>query len=161
MITGSDTVFVTGAPVAAAVRMMLDDLHRRWPDMVVAMTGADGERFLPWPAVRTNVPIGMGEILVARDTRMEERWDEVGYRLMEHEEGPFAILYRPAARPVVEIQLKGDPYGGEFGFRPYPATLVAAGLSLVTAVTPDLESAFSKKLLEGLGQALVDQAQPS
>lgn len=45
-----------------------------------------------------------------------------------------------------------------FGFEPYAAILVTAGLSLVTIVTPDAESPFSRGLIDSLRQALTDQA---
>lgn len=157
MITGFDTVFVARATVAGAVRKLLDDLHHQWPDMVVALTGTDDERFTPWQTARNNVPVGSGEVLVARDTHMEQRWEVAGYALMEHGEGPFAVLYQPSARPLIAIHLNEDPYDSTYGFKPYPATLVAAGLSLVTVVTPDVDSPFSRQILERIRQALADQ----
>ncbi|MEV4813849.1 hypothetical protein [Micromonospora avicenniae] len=159
MITGYDTVLITGAPVDAGIRAMLDDLHERWPGMLVAVGGEQVGPFLPWRRVRAQVPAGAGEVYVARDAEMERRWDEVGYSLMEHDEGPFALLYEPSGEPAVEIQLNEDPYHRtDFGFEPYPATLVTAGMSLVTVVTPDKGSPFSRELLDALRQALIGQA---
>ena len=43
---------------------MLDDLHRQWPEIVVA-TGETGT-FTTWATVRAAVPTGVGEVLVAR-----------------------------------------------------------------------------------------------
>jgi len=155
MITGYDTVFITGVRVDDAIRAMLDDLHRRWPAMVVALTGTSHEGFAAWDSAR-QMPVGTGDVLVARDPQMERRWDDVGYRLMEGDEGPFAVLYEPVVPPLVEIQFNEDPYGrGDFTFDPYSATMVAAGLSLVTVVTPDADSPFSRRILDGLGQALI------
>ncbi|MBL6280349.1 hypothetical protein JMF97_29735 [Micromonospora fiedleri] len=91
MITGYDTVLVTSAPVDAGIRGMLDDLHGRWPNMVVALGGEQVGPFLPWRSTHTQVPAGAGEVYVARDTQMERRWDDVGYSLMEQAEGPFAV----------------------------------------------------------------------
>jgi hypothetical protein len=62
---GYDTVFVTAAPVHVGIRGMLDDLHREWPDMVVAI-GESG-MFTRWAMARGVVPTGAGEVLVARD----------------------------------------------------------------------------------------------
>ncbi|GAA4578794.1 hypothetical protein GCM10023176_55350 [Micromonospora coerulea] len=158
MITGHDTVFVTGAPVDAGIRAMLDALHRQWPNMLVAVSGVADGVFLPWLTSRNDVPAGTGEVLVARDAHMEQRWDEVGYSLMEYDEGPFAVLYQPSGRTAVEIQVDEDPYGrSRSGFEPHSATLVTAGLSLVTVVTPDLESPFSRRILDALRQALISQ----
>ncbi|WP_327039675.1 hypothetical protein [Micromonospora maris] len=134
---------------------MLDDLHGRWPNMLVALDGP----FLPWRRTRAQVPAGAGEVYVARDAQMERRWDDVGYSLMEQGEGPFAVLYEPCRHPTVEIRLDEDPYDRRgFGFEPYSATLVTAGLSMVTVVTPDADSPFSRGLIDALKQALVDQA---
>lgn len=159
MITGYDTVLVTGAPVDAGIRVMLDDLHGRWPNMLVALGGEHVGPFLPWRTTRARVPAGAGEVYVARDAEMERCWDDLGYSLMEHAEGPFAVLYQPSSQPAVEIQLNENPYERRgFDFEPYPATLVTAGLSLVTIVTPDADSSFSRGLLDALRQALISQA---
>ncbi|MGS2620039.1 hypothetical protein ACVCAH_37050 [Micromonospora sp. LZ34] len=159
MITGYDTVLITGARVDAGIRAMLDGLHGRWPNMLVALGGEHVEPFLPWRRTRAKVPAGAGEVYVARDAEMERRWDDVGYSLLEHAEGPFAVLYESASQPAVEIQLNEDPYERRgFGFDPYPATLISAGLSLVTVVAPDADSPFSRGLLDALRQALISQA---
>ncbi|MFI7576557.1 hypothetical protein [Micromonospora sp. NPDC049497] len=159
MITGYDTVLITSGPVDAGIRAMLDGLHRRWPDMLVALGGEYIGPFLPWRSTREQVPVGAGEVYVARDAEMERRWDDVGYSLMEHAEGPFAVLYQPASQPAVEIQLNENPYERRgFGFEPYAATLVTAGLSLVTIVTPDADSPFSRGLLDALREALISHA---
>ncbi|NGM14166.1 hypothetical protein [Verrucosispora sioxanthis] len=159
MITGYDTVLITGAPVDAGIRVMLDDLHGRWPNMVVALGGDHVGPFLPWRTTRAQVPAGAGEVYIARDAEMERRWDDLGYSLMEHAEGPFAVLYQSASQLAVEIQLNDDPYERRgFGFELYPATLVTAGLSLVTLVTPDMDSPFSQSLLHALRQALISRA---
>ncbi|PYC63436.1 hypothetical protein C7C45_31840 [Micromonospora arborensis] len=118
----------------------------------------NGDLFLPWRKTRAEVPAGAGEVYVARDAEMERRWDDVGYSLMEHAEGPFSVLYEFASQPAVEIQLHEDPCERRgFGFEPYPATLVTVGLSLVTIVTPDADSPFSRGLLNALKQALISQ----
>jgi hypothetical protein len=166
MITGYDTVLITGAPVDAGIRAMLDDLEGSWPNLLVAV-GRDGPLpppagpgpFLPWRTTRAEVRAGAGEVYVARDEEMERRWDDLGYSLMEHAEGPFLLMYEPSRQPAVEIQLNEDPYErGGFRFEPHPATLVSAGLSLVTIVTPDADSAFSRGLIDSLTQALIGQA---
>lgn len=106
------------------------------------------------------MPTGTGDVLVARDEQMRREWDDVGYSLRENDEGPFAVIYQPAVPPTVEIQLNEDPYGGVgYRFDPYPAVLVAAGLSFVTAVTPDADSPFSRGILDELGQALISETQ--
>ncbi|WP_146247289.1 hypothetical protein [Micromonospora arborensis] len=137
---------------------MLDELHGRWPDMLVALGGEQVGPFLPWRKARAEVPADAGEVYVARDAEMERRWDDVGYSLMEHAEGPFAVLYELASQSAVGIQLHEDPYGRSgFGFDPHPATLVTVGMSLVTIVTPDADSFFSRGILNALRQALISQ----
>lgn len=159
MITGYDTVLITGAPVDAGIRAMLDDLHGRWPNMLVALGGKHVGAFLPWQRVRAQVPVGAGEVYVARDAEMERRWDDVGYSLMKKAEGPFAVLYESSGQPAIEIQLNENPYERrDFGWEPYPAMLVTAGLSLVTIVTPDADSPFSRGLLDAFRRALATQA---
>jgi hypothetical protein len=73
---------------------------------------------------------------------LESRWDDLDYSLMEHDEGPFSVLYEPAACSAVDVQLEEDPYNHPYGFQPYQARLIAAGLALVTIVTPDSDSPF-------------------
>lgn len=70
------------------------------------------------------------------------------------------MLYQPSPQPAIEVQLHEDPYNFGLGirFEPYSATLVTAGLSLVTIVTPDDDSPFSRGLLDSLRQALISQA---
>ncbi|WBC08707.1 hypothetical protein [Micromonospora sp. WMMA1947] len=109
MITGYDTVFITGAPVDAGIRVMLDDLHARWPNVLVALGGEHVGQFRPWRTTRAQMPAGAGEVYVARDAEMERRWDDLGYSLSEHAEGPSAVLYEFASQPAVEIQLNEDP----------------------------------------------------
>ncbi|PZV88443.1 hypothetical protein SAMN05443287_1234 [Micromonospora phaseoli] len=52
MITGYDTVLITGAPVDAGIRAMLDSLHGAWPNMVVASGREHVGPFLPWSTMR-------------------------------------------------------------------------------------------------------------
>ncbi|WP_203931235.1 hypothetical protein [Virgisporangium ochraceum] len=151
-------MFVTAAPVHVGIRGMLDDLHREWPDMVVAI-GESGT-FTRWAMARGVVPTGAGEVLVARDEGMEQRWDRDGWILMERDEGPFAVFYQPAPIPSVDIQFNDDPYGRGFTFEPYGATMLTAGLFLVTVVTPDRDSPFTRQVLLRLQRALTSQADP-
>jgi hypothetical protein len=152
---GYDTVFVTAAPVHVGIQAMLDDLHRQWPDMVVAIGEAGA--FTTWTVARAAVPTGAGQVLVARDELMEQRWDRDGWILMDRDEGPFALLYQPSPSPQVEVQFNEDPYNRGFNFEPYSATMVMAGMSLVTVVTPDKDSPFTRQILLRLQQALISQ----
>lgn len=153
-------MFVAGGRVDRAIRTMLDRQREKWPEMVAALHGVDDGEFQPWHAVRDKMPKAEGEVYVARDAEMEQRWDIVGYSLMDHGEGPFGVLYRPAPLSTVDVQLEQDPYDHPYGhgFEPYPATLVTTGLSLITIVTPDNDSPFGRRLMEALGRALVDHA---
>jgi hypothetical protein len=153
--SGHDSVFVTDSGAPQAVRAMLDGIARTWPDMIVAVTGVRGDEFAEWSTVRDELPEDAGELLVARDASMEARWDEVGYALMEGGEGPFALYYRRAPRPVVRVRLLDDPYEHGSEFEPYEATMVSSGMYLVTIVTPGLDSPFSRGLLDLLRQALL------
>jgi hypothetical protein len=91
VITGHDTVFVAGGQVDRAIQAMLDDRYHRWPEMVAAIGGVATDGFQPWPTVREALPAGEGEVLIARDTAMEQHWDDLGYSLIEDAEGPFAV----------------------------------------------------------------------
>jgi hypothetical protein len=156
VISGHDTVLVAAGPVADALRRLLDDLYREWPQMLVAAEELQAGAFLPWVAARGTLPATQGELLVARDEAMLRRWENDGYSLMERGEGPFMLAYQPAGRTATEIHFQEDPYGRPAGFlfEPYPATLIASGFSLVTVVTPDAESLFSRGLVTRLQQAL-------
>jgi hypothetical protein len=152
---GYDTVFVTAAPVDVGIQVMLDDLRRQWPDMVVAI-GETGT-FTTWAVARAAVPAGTGQVLVARDEQMEQRWDRDGWILVDRDEGPFAVLYQPSPSPQVEVQFNDDPYDRGANFEPYSATMVMAGMSLVTVITPDRDSPFTRQVLLRLQQALISQ----
>ncbi|MEV4133042.1 hypothetical protein AB0J72_12850 [Dactylosporangium sp. NPDC049742] len=159
MVTGHDSVFVVGGRVEMGVWAMLQRLHGRWPGMLVAVEGHREDAFVPWPVPREVMPFRAGYLLVARDKDMLDRWDDEGYSLMDGAEGPFQVVYEPASVPAVPVELHGDPYGrgGGYRFDPYRATLVTAGLFLVTLVTPDVDSAFSQGLLAMLGEELALQ----
>ena len=161
MITGYDSVFIARTPVGAAVRAMLDGLHDRWPDMLVALGQGESSEmgpFLPWLRTRDAVPSDAGELYVARDAVMEQQWDAVGYSLVDGAEGPFAVLYQPTPRSAIAIRVDDEPYERDgFRFEPYPATLITAGLTLITMVTPGEESLFSRDLLASLGQSLAEE----
>jgi hypothetical protein len=161
MITGYDSVLLAKTPVGPGIRTMLDRLHTRWPDMLVALAekGTPVGPFEPWRRTRAAVPADAGELYVARDAAMEQRWDDLGYALMEGGEGPFAVLYQPSPQRTVAIRLNEQPYEQNgFRFDPYDAVLITAGLSLVTVVTPDEGSPFSRSLLDSLSQELVQDA---
>ncbi|MEU0555621.1 hypothetical protein [Dactylosporangium sp. NPDC006015] len=158
MITGHDSLFVAGGRVETGVWAMLQRQHARWPEMLVAVEGHREDAFVPWPVPREAMPFRAGYLLAARDKDMLDRWDDEGYTLMDGVEGPFQVVYQPATVPAVPVELQGDPYdrSGEYRFDldPYRATLVTAGLALVTLVTPDLDSAFSQSLLAMLAEEL-------
>jgi hypothetical protein len=161
MITGYDSVMIAPSPAGPGIRAMLDGMHTRWPGMLVgrseAKTAGIGP-FLPWLQARREVPAATGELYVARDLGMEKDWDEFGYDLREDGEGPFAVMYEPSLRSTTAICIKEEPYSDRgFGFDPYDAVLVTAGLSLITMVTPDQESLFSRDLRSRLTRALSRQ----
>jgi hypothetical protein len=83
--------------------------------------------FVPWQQMRHAVPAKAGELYVARDAAMEQRWDDVGYSLMEDGEGPFAMLYRPSPQRTLAIQLDEEPYERhDLRFDPYAPRLTRA-----------------------------------
>ncbi|AEV84708.1 hypothetical protein ACWT_3685 [Actinoplanes sp. SE50] len=91
---------------------------------------------------------------------MEQDWDEAGYSLRADGEGPFAVLYQPSPQPTIAIRVNEHPYEHRgYGFQPHTATLITAGLSLVTIVTPDEKSLFSKNLHGLLSKALIGNTQ--
>jgi hypothetical protein len=159
VMTAHDLVFLASGSPAGAVRRLLDGRAGTWSQMIVAVNEVRDGAFRAWPELRDAIPVDRGEVLVARDAVMEQWWDESGYELNEEGEGPFAVLYRRAEPGRVDIELRQDPYGRDFGapFQPYPATLVLAGLWLVTLVAPDPDSEFTKRLVKDLEAALVAQ----
>lgn len=153
MITGFDSVVLTARRPGPAIARFLEQWSDRWPDMRVAVTDGSGEsRFVAWRATRPSIPDTNGEVLVARDERMLGDWDEHGYELLDPAAGPFAVFYRPCPARQFPALVHGDPYAQDVGhpFEPYPVTVVGAGLWLVTAVTPDDESAFSRSVIEAV-----------
>jgi hypothetical protein len=154
VISGSDTVFISCGDIREAIDRFLNGRLQDWPGMRVSVSGISGGRFRQWAEYRSQFP-PEGEILVARDETMEAAWNEVGYVLGPEGEGPFAIFYETVKRAATQMKALVDPYNREgFRFEPYELTLVGCGLYLVTLVTPDLDSRFSRLLVDSLVTAL-------
>jgi hypothetical protein len=149
VITGDDTVFLAAGEPLAAVGGFLDGMADLWPGVLVAVTADDGEGlFEEWPAIAKRLPAGTREVLVARDQSMVARWDEAGYSLDEHGEGPLCLLLAPSGRSFLQASLLEDPFGRDgLAFQPYEAVLITARSYIVTAVTPPTDSDFTKKVL--------------
>ncbi|WP_305784403.1 hypothetical protein [Symbioplanes lichenis] len=157
MVTGYDSVIIARSPAGPGIRAMLDALHTRWPAMLVGRSTAEEtgiDPFLPWPRARGDVAPEAGELYVARDATMEQDWDDYGYDLRPDGEGPFAVLYRPLPHPATTISLTEDPASRP---DPYDAVLITAGLSLITVVTPDETSPFSRDIHDRLTRAFIEQ----
>ncbi|AEB44554.1 hypothetical protein [Micromonospora maris] len=69
MITVYDTGLVTSAPVDAGIRGMLDDLHGRWPNMVVALDRKRVGPILPWRNTRTRLIDALKQALISQEHR--------------------------------------------------------------------------------------------
>lgn len=155
MISGFDTVFVARGPVTQPVSRLLDKWLTRWPALRTSVEGRAGDEFCPWNPKALTLSADRVHILVARDREMEVEWDNRGYALDSLGEGPFSIAYEPCGWKTLGARLLEDPYSREgFGFVPYEATVVGAGLYMVSVVTPDAESAFSKDVLDDLVEVL-------
>jgi hypothetical protein len=156
MITGSDTVLITARKPGPAAREFLDTWAARWVDMRICVTTADDSEFIGWPAARASVPDEEGELLIVRDADMESAWDEHGYQVPGSTEGPIAILYQPCTARVFSVTARSDPYARDalFRFDPYDVLVVGSGLTLVTIVTPDTDSEFSKTAIDKLVSSL-------
>ena len=148
MVSGYDVVLISSQNPNPAVRAMLDEVAHGWPDVRVAVTGMMDDRFTNWSTIASVLPDVRAEILVARDRLMEARWDDVGYELDDAEEGPFAIYYEPATWSALRTQALVDPYGRSESFDPYEVFFVGPHIWLVTLVTPDRDSRFSRGLLD-------------
>jgi hypothetical protein len=149
MIGGFDTVIICGGDIRESIHRFLQGRSRDWPKMRISISGvSEGEQFEEWTRFRHQLPL-KGEILVARDEVMEAAWEGSGYALNREGEGPFAIYYEEVKWTSMPIKALSDPYDRSgFRFEPYQLTLVARGLKLVTLVTPDLESRFSRSLID-------------
>jgi hypothetical protein len=156
LITGYDTVLVTPRPPGDPVSAFIGDLARRWPSL---RTSVDDAGFRPWSGGGTApspaLPSDEAEILLARDEAMLAAWDEEGYHLSDDGDGPLMVAYRPCPVPRLNVLALDDPYGHTgFAYEPYEVLLIGAGLYLVTIVTPDRDSAFSREMRESLTEHL-------
>ncbi|MCX4966484.1 hypothetical protein OHA98_16900 [Streptomyces sp. NBC_00654] len=157
MITGSDSVFVACGPVSGAVERFLADWSRRWPRLRVSV--GDGEEFSAWEPGAITLPETSGQVLVARDEDMVAGWDDSGYVLDPHQEGPFSLAYEPAGWTSLNVLALDDPYTRTgFGYEPYEIGLVGTGLQLITLVAPE-DGAFRQAVTHGLLAALGGPAQ--
>lgn len=94
-------------------------------------------------------------MLIAEDDEMVQRWDEDGYHLSAAGTGPLMIAFEPCPVPRLRAQVLDDPYGDRgLGFDPYEVTLLGTKLFLVTIVTPDADSAFSRTAIDRLAECL-------
>jgi hypothetical protein len=149
IITGADTVLVVAGHGGAAAVRFLDGWARRWPAMWVALDGPGAPPEGGWPEVRDRVAADVGVILVARDEQMSAAWEEHGYDIPGEPEGPVAVWYQPCPARRFTALATTDPYArpGEFLFDPYEVAVIGAGLSLVTLVTPDADTDFSREVI--------------
>ena len=154
MITGFDTVVVTAGRPGPAIGRFLTEWGSQWPDMQVSAGDPAEPPFITWRDAGPALPETRGEVLVARDERMLSDWDEHGYALPGSAVGPFFLLYQPCPAPRFRAQVQQDPYVTGMRFDPYPVTIVGTGLSLITIVTPDEDSEFSRSVIDGMIAAL-------
>ncbi len=161
-ITGTDTVILLSLPRATITRF-LDFWQKRWPELLVQLDDDKNEDFVRWSDLGGELRGKVlhpkkGEVLVARDRQMSAAWDEYGYELDRLGEGPFTLMYRPLGqinqrRGHIRMQPEEDPYERESieAFEPYTIFVAARNLSLVTAVTPPIESGgFSEEVIGAL-----------
>jgi len=151
MISGVDNVIIAAGNISTSLRGFLDLLWVKWPYMRVSIDTAekDSPGFLSWGDARADVLEPAAEILVCRDVVMEAGWERDGYALLEGGEGPFALMYEQLRMPSFRCEVKDDPYSrDDCHFVPYEVLVVAPGASIVTLVTPDTESMFSRTLME-------------
>lgn len=141
----------------------MDFWQERWPGLLVQVDDGESEDFVRWSDLGGHLrgkalhPT-KGEVLVARDRRMLEEWDESGYELDRFGEGPFTLMYRPLGklnqrRGHMRMRPEEDPYERESvdAFEPYTIFVAARNLSLVTAVTPPIEAGgFSEDVIGAL-----------
>jgi hypothetical protein len=154
MITGADTVVLTAGRPGPAIGRFLEQCGRRWPDMRISAGDPAQGQFVAWRDTRLPIPEACGEVLVAQDERMVSDWTDHGYAIPGSAVGPFALFYQPCAAPRFAALVQQDPYARGLGFEPYPVTVVATDLSLVTVVTPDDDSEFSRSVIDGVIAAL-------
>ncbi|WP_093657879.1 hypothetical protein [Streptomyces radiopugnans] len=148
MITGFDQVVVVPGPAPVVIERFLGRWRVRWPGLRVAVDTDEAEAdFSPWLPGRHRLPAGQAEVLLSRDEDMESLWDTEGYSLDRRGEGPVAFFYQPARWHSLKLKTLEDPYPhAGLKHQPYPVTLAGAGFSLVTIVTPDEESDFSRSV---------------
>ena len=153
-ITGFDTVLMAPGPAAPGIARFLDRWRERWPGLLVGVDGITADACVPWTPGELTLPPESGEVSVVRDEQMDDFWEAEGYALDRHGEGPFLLLYRPCPRQGVRATVLDDPYDHGTGFRPYETVLASGGMSLVTVVTPDDDSPFSRDVVSTLLQHL-------
>jgi hypothetical protein len=156
MITGYDSVFVVRAAVADAVAALLDAWQRAWPDLRVSATPDGRSAFQQWRSASRPLPADRADVLVACDEGMLAHWDEHGYDHRPDGLAPFAVLYQRASWSSLRVRCDEDPYqhGPYAAFEPYEATLLGDGFYLVTVVTPDDDSRFSRDVLSTVANRL-------
>jgi hypothetical protein len=157
MITGFDSVVIAAGRPGPAIGRFLEQWGLLWPDMRISTGDPAQSSFVTWRDERPALPEVRGEVLVARDEGMLSDWDEHGYEIPGSTAGPFALFYRPCPAPSFSALVQDDPYAGGMLFDPYPITIVGAALSLVTVVTPDENSEFSRGVIDGVIAALARQ----
>lgn len=161
MITGVDTVLLAAGPAAPAVEDLLRHQTGRWPSMRVAVDDVAGSEFVAWAGEAARLPAERAEILVARDEDMVDSWDRDGYRLTPDGDGPFQIIYERCPLSRLRVLALDDPYGRTgFAFEPYEVLLAGTGLYLVTLVTPDADSEFSRSLIDEMAARLAGPRAP-
>jgi hypothetical protein len=161
MITGDDSVFLSSGRASLAVENFLMDLLKQWPDMRVSIEDDGDEAFRIWASEAVDLPLTAGLVLVARDKEMVDGWDDRGYSLDSHDEGPLSIEYRPAGWNSLKVQVLEDPLSrSSFAFDPYEAVLTGSHYSVVSMVTPSRDSDFSATMISKMAHHLAASDTP-
>jgi len=150
MIAGHDTVLITAVDPARMVQNFIEKWSARWPSMLI-MVGDDSPSFTGWNDA-VDLPPTEADVIFVRDKKMERFWHEKTYEYMDENEGPFGIFYEPCRVGKFSITMQSQPYNRSagFGFLPYGAVAIGAGITLVTIVTPESEGPFFQEIIDGL-----------
>lgn len=137
-LTGYPTDFLADLGFPEAARRFLVRRTRRWPQLSLNGEPLDDATLSHWQLPEEADTSESNILGFARDSTMEQHWEDEGYALDDTGEGPFALFYSRYSRPLTAGAVTGVSGVPESVAESVESIgLMLTGFFVVTLLTPD------------------------